>query len=162
VTLRLLTQDEYSASIQALLGPITADLTVAPDTSVAGFVAVGAAQKTVTDSGATAYEAVSRTAVSEVFRDSERWQELVGCQPADDLSDACVATYIETFGRKAFRRDLKEEEVQQWLGVAQSVIAVEGSVEQALMPQQRVSSTPPRASAQLPLPCSVIPAPSIT
>jgi hypothetical protein len=132
VTLRLLTQDEYATSVQALLGPITADLTVAPDTPVAGFVAVGASQKTVTDSGATAYEAVSRTAVSEVFRDSERWQELVGCQPADDLNDACVATYIETFGRKAFRRDLTEVEVQQWLAVAQSAIDVEGSVEQAL------------------------------
>jgi hypothetical protein len=132
VTLRLLTQDEYAASVQKLLGPITADLTVTPDTPVAGFVAVGAALKTVTDSAATAYEAVSRAAVSEVFRDSERWQELVGCQPADDLSDACVATYIETFGRKAFRRDLTEEEVQQWLDVAQSAIDVEGSVEQAL------------------------------
>jgi hypothetical protein len=132
VTLRLLTQDEYAASVQALLGTLTADLTVGADTSVAGFVAVGAAQKTVTDSAATAYEAASRLAVSEVFRDSQRWQELVGCQPAEDLSDACVATYIETFGRKAFRRDLTDEEVQQWLGVAQSAIDLGGSVQQAL------------------------------
>lgn len=132
VTLRLLTQDEYAASVQALLGTLTADLTVAPDTSVAGFVAVGAALRTVTDSAATAYEAASRLAVSEVFRDSARWQELVGCQPAGDLSDACVATYIETFGRKAFRRDLTDEEVQQWLGVAQSAIDLGGSVQQAL------------------------------
>lgn len=130
--LRLLTQAEYSASVQALLGPVTVDLTTAPDTSVAGFVAVGAGLMNVTDAGATAYEAASRAAVAEVFRDAERWPELVGCEPAD-LSDACVATYIETFGRKAFRRDLVDEEVQQWLAVAQSVADLEdSSIQQAL------------------------------
>ncbi len=132
VSLRLLTQGEYTASIQALLGPVTTDLTTAPDTSVAGFVAVGAGLKTVTDAGATAYEEASRAAVAEVFADSERWQELVGCQPAADLSDACVGEYIETFGRQAFRRDLTAEEVQQWLGVAQGAAELGSSVEQSL------------------------------
>jgi hypothetical protein len=132
VSLRLLTQAEYAESIKALLGPVTADLKAAPDTAVAGFVAVGAGLRTVTDAAATAYEGASRAAVAEVFGDGERWQELVGCAPAD-LNDACVATYVETFGRQAYRRDLTEEEVQQWVGVAQSAMEEEGStVEQGL------------------------------
>ncbi len=132
VRLRLLTQAEYAASIEALLGPVTAELETAPDTSVAGFVSVGAALTSVTDSGVTAYEASSREATSEVFSDTQRWQELVGCQPADDLTDACVTAYIEDFGRKAFRRDLTDEEVQQWLDVAQGAAAIEGSAAQGL------------------------------
>ncbi len=132
VTLRVLTQAEYTESIKALLGTLTADLTVASDTPVAGFVAVGAGLRTVTDAAATDYEAASRAAVAEVFGDSERWQELVGCAPAD-MNDACVATYVETFGRQAYRRDLTDEEVQQWVGVAQSAMEEEeSSVEQGL------------------------------
>ena len=47
-------------------------------------------------------------------------QKLVGCQPKADLSDACVSAYIKSFGRSAFRRDLSDVEVQQWLGVAKN------------------------------------------
>lgn len=130
--LRLLTHFEYVTSIEQLLGPVSVELETPPDSSVSGFVAVGAGLKTVTDAGATAYEAASLAAVAEVFNDAERWQALVGCQPAADLSDACVTTYVETFGHRAFRRTLTAEEVQQWVEVAQSGAALAGSAERGL------------------------------
>jgi hypothetical protein len=34
------------------------------------------------------------------------------------LSDTCVPTFIKTFGKRAFRRDLTDTEYQQWLKVA--------------------------------------------
>ena len=74
----------------------------------------------VTDTAATAYETASLAATAEVFGNTTRWQKLVGCAPKADLSDACVTTYIKTFGRAAFRRDLTDDEVQQWLGVAKN------------------------------------------
>jgi Protein of unknown function (DUF1592)/Protein of unknown function (DUF1588)/Protein of unknown function (DUF1595)/Protein of unknown function (DUF1585) len=132
VKVRLLTQAEFAASVQALLGELETDLTTPPDTSVGGFVSVGAGSMTVTDSGATAYEASSLAATNEVFADTQRWQQLVGCQPKADLSDACVATYIKTFGRSAFRRDLTDEEAEQWLGVAKNAAMVAGSAAQGL------------------------------
>ena len=52
-----------------------------------------------------------------MFADAARWQQLVGCTPKVDLSDACVTTFIKTFGKRAFRRDLTDMEVQQWLKV---------------------------------------------
>ena len=51
VMLRLLTQAEYLTSVQSLLGTLTTQLTAPEDTSVAGFVSVGAGQMSVTDSG---------------------------------------------------------------------------------------------------------------
>ena len=111
VKLRLLTQAEYRSSLQSLFGTLTTKLTLPDDVSVAGYVSVGASQNAVSDPAATAYEAASLAAVGEVFGDTQRWQKLVGCAPKADLSDACVTTYIKSFGRIAFRRDLADVEV---------------------------------------------------
>jgi hypothetical protein len=129
VMLRLLTRAEYLTSIQSpsLLGTLTTQLAVPDDLSVAGFASVGAGQMSVTDMAATAYETASLAATAEVFGNTQRWQTLVGCAPKPDLSDACVTTYIRTFGRAAFRRDLTDEEVQQWLGVARNAAMLAGT-----------------------------------
>ena len=127
VMLRLLTQAEYLTSVQSLFGTLTAQLTAPEDTSVAGFVSVGAGQMSVTDDAATAYETASLAATAEVFGNAQRWQKLVGCTPKADLSDACVTTYIKTFGRAAFRRDLADEEVKQWLAVAKNAATLAGT-----------------------------------
>jgi len=132
VKLRLLTQAEYLTSVQSLVGPLTTKLTLPDDVSVAGYVSVGALQNSVSDSAATAYEAASLAATAEVFADTARWQKLVGCQPKADLSDACVTTYITTFGKSAFRRDLADVEVQQWLAVAKNAASLAGTAAQGL------------------------------
>lgn len=127
VKLRLLTKPEYQASLQALLGNISAKLTLPDDTSVAGFISVGASQVTVGELAAEAYEGASRAAAAEVFADAARWQKLVGCQPQANLSDACVTTFIQSFGKRAFRRPLSEAEVQTWVGVAKNAAQLAGS-----------------------------------
>jgi hypothetical protein len=132
VMLRLLTQAEYLNSVQSLLGPLTTKLALPDDVSVAGYVSVGGAQNAVSDPAATAYEAASLAAVGEVFGNTQRWQKLVGCAPKADLSDACITTFIKTFGRSAFRRDLGDDEVQQWLGVAKNGATLAGSAAQGL------------------------------
>jgi len=118
--------------VQALLGTLTTQLAPPPDNSVAGFVSVGAGQLNVTDAAGTAYETASLAATAEVFGDSARWQKLVGCNPKADLSDACVTTFLKSFGRSAFRRDLTNDEVTQWLGVAKNAATVSGTAAQGL------------------------------
>jgi hypothetical protein len=132
VKLRLLTQAEYRSSLQSLFGTLTTKLTLADDVSVAGYVSVGASQNAVSDPAATAYEAASLAAVGEVFGDTQRWQKLVGCAPKADLSDACITTYIKSFGRSAFRRDLADVEVAQWLTVAKNGATLASSAAQGL------------------------------
>jgi len=133
VMLRLLTQPEYLASVQSLFGgTLTAQLAPPSDVSVAGFAAVGARSKNVTDLEGAAYETASLAATAEVFADTARWQKLVGCAPKADLSDACVSTFIKNFGRSAFRRDLTADEVTQWLGVAKNAATLTGTAAQGL------------------------------
>ena len=132
VKLRLLTQAEYLTSIQSLLGTLKTQLTLPDDLSVAGFVSVGAAEIAVSDLAVEQYETASLAATAEVFGDTQRWQTLVGCQPKADLSDACVTTFIKSFGRLAFRRDLVDAEVTQWVGVAQSSAQLAGTAAQGL------------------------------
>ena len=78
VMLRLLTQAEYLTSVQSLLGTLTTQLAAPEDTSVAGFVSVGAGQMSVTDMAATAYETASLAATAEVFGNTTALAEARG------------------------------------------------------------------------------------
>jgi hypothetical protein len=131
--LRLLTQSEYKNAVVDLLGTIDTPQVLPPDISLAGFVAIGASEVAVNTSAATLYEIASRAATAEVFADAARWQKLVGCQPKPDLSDACVVAFIQNVGRRAYRRDLTDAEVQRWLQVGQDAAALpESSAAQGL------------------------------
>lgn len=130
--LRVLTRSEYTNALTYLLGPIAAKLELPADLFTAGFSAIGGAEVAINASSVEIYETATRAAVAEVFADAARWQKLVGCQPKVDLSDACVTTFIQTFGKRAFRRDLAEAEVQQWLKVGKDLAQLSGSATQGL------------------------------
>lgn len=126
--LRILTQSEYKSSLTYVLdGDIKTPLELPDDTMVAGFVSIGASQGTINASAVELYETAARAAAAEVFGDAARWQKLVGCQPKADLSDACVGTFIQTVGKRAFRRNLAEVELQQWLKVGKDAAQLPGS-----------------------------------
>jgi hypothetical protein len=132
VLLRLLSRSEYLASVRSLFGNVTAQLELPPDTSVGGFIALASSKVTVNPTAADQYETASRAVVAEVFGDMTRWQTLVGCQPQANLSDACVETFARTFGKRAFRRDLTDVEVQQWVQVARDAAVLAGNAAQGL------------------------------
>jgi hypothetical protein len=130
--LRLLTQSEYRRSIVSLLGEGTdAESLLLPEDRVDGFATVGGRLTVVGEAHAATYEAASQTAAAALFNDTERWQALVGCQPQADLSDTCVETYVQTFGRRAFRRDLDDAETTRWVELARSAAALTGDPEAA-------------------------------
>jgi hypothetical protein len=123
VRLRLLTRAEYAASVQSLFGTVTTPLDLPPDSSVSGFVSIGASLVHVNEAAVDKYEVESRAVVAEVFGDAARWQTLVGCQPQVDTSDACVETFTRSFGKRAYRRDLSDEEVTRWVQVARDAVS---------------------------------------
>jgi hypothetical protein len=127
VTLRLLTRAEYLASLKSLFGNLTTPLDLPDDPSVGGYIALGASKVSVNPTGVDAYEAASRAVVAEVFATMARWQPLVGCQPQANLSDTCVETFVRTFGKRAFRRDLSDAESQQWVQVAREAAVLAGN-----------------------------------
>jgi hypothetical protein len=116
--MRLLTRAEYLASLQSLFGAVMPPQDLPPDWSEAGFVSIGASIVQVNATSADEYEVASRSVVAEVFGDSARWQALVGCQPQADFNDACVETFVRSFGKRAYRRDLSDTEVARWVRVA--------------------------------------------
>lgn len=125
--LRVLTQLEYKNALRDLLGATSAVLKLPDDTFTDGFSPIGGALVALNATSVELYETASRAAAAEVFADAARWQALVGCQPQADLSDACVVTFIQTFGKRAFRRDLAELEVQQWLAVGKETAQLAAS-----------------------------------
>ncbi len=129
--LRVLTESEFTGSVTYLLGELNSPLDLPADLSVDGFTTVGSAEVAIRSGAVSLYEAASHVAATEVFADDARWQALVGCTP-QDLADPCVATFVQTFGRRAFRRDLTQEEVQQWVGVGQEVAQQTGSPSEGL------------------------------
>ncbi|HEY5372038.1 MAG TPA: DUF1588 domain-containing protein [Polyangiaceae bacterium] len=125
--MRLLTQSEYTNALSDLLGAISTPLVLPSDTALAGFVSIGASEVSVNASAVSLYEVASRAATAEVFADTPRWQKLVGCQPQADLSDACVVSFIQSAGKRAYRRDLTAVEVQRWLQVGKDTAQLPGS-----------------------------------
>jgi hypothetical protein len=125
--LRVLTQAEYTNSLTYLLGAIGAPLKLPADLFAPGFTSIGGAQVAINTPAVELYEAASRAAAAEVFADAARWQQLVGCQPQADLSDACVSTFIQTFGKRAYRRALDAVELEQWLKVGKDAALLPGS-----------------------------------
>jgi len=122
--LRILTQTEYKNSLADLVGTVSTPLTLPDNTRTAGFASIASAELSLNTPSVELYDTASRAVAAEVFADNARWQKLVGCQPKADLSDACVVTFIQTFGKRAFRRSLADDEVQQWLQVGKSVASL--------------------------------------
>lgn len=102
--LRQLTRDEYAATVGDLLAierPATDDLPVEP--RVAGYDN-NAAAAIVTSRHVDAYLAVADAAVRTALKTKSKW---ISC---DLASAACRTSFVERFGRRAFRRPLKSDE----------------------------------------------------
>jgi hypothetical protein len=127
IKLRVLTQSEYKNALSDLLGTVSTPLVLPEDISLAGFVSIGGSEMAINSPAVALYETASRAAVAEVFADADRWHKLVGCEPDADLSDSCVVTFIRKAGKRAYRRDLTEAEVERWLKVGKDAAELPGS-----------------------------------
>src|SRR5690606_14979656 len=54
-------------------------------------------------------------AVARLLDDPPRRDMVIGCMPDTPGDEACMRQFIETFGRRALRRSLQAEEVDQFL-----------------------------------------------
>lgn len=109
--LRRLTGLEYDNTVHQLLGDQTQPASsFAPDESVAGFSANAVAPLSALqlDQYFTAAERLASEAVAE------RWDTVVGC----DVADAdCIPGFVASFGRRALRRPVTDEEHASYLAL---------------------------------------------
>lgn len=114
--LRRLTRSQYAHSLRELLGePLAVPEDLEPDLVLDLFATVGAAHGTVSALGVERFEGAADDVADEVFADPARRAALLGCDPA--ASD-CLASFAQTFGRRAFRRPLSAEEADRYAQLA--------------------------------------------
>jgi hypothetical protein len=125
--LRRLTRAQFGNAVGDLMG-VSVDVSGLDADSFDGdFAAVGASKVATSELGVERYHEAIEVAVDTVFVDPTRQAELVGCTPAS-ADDACVRGFIESMGRRAWRRPLEQAEMERLLGVVQTVTSELGSV----------------------------------
>jgi hypothetical protein len=109
--LRLLTPAQYQRSVLDVLGPVAAPAVGQWRSSLA------AAQGGVASAAVDAYEQAAHAVAAEVFADPTLRLQITGCEPSTAPDDACVASVLETLGRRAWRRPLTEDELARYASV---------------------------------------------
>jgi hypothetical protein len=62
-------------------------------------------------------DSLARYVTERLLADTARLDSVVGCSPSGAGDQACMEEFIRRFGRRALRRPLREEEVQQYLAL---------------------------------------------
>jgi hypothetical protein len=112
--LRRLTQSQYNNTVRDLLGDTTRPADAFPPDETLGTFSNNAAALTVSPLLAQAYftaaEALTTTALTHETT-------LLPCDPAAVGEPKCAQQFIETFGKRAFRRPLAPDEVTELLAI---------------------------------------------
>jgi hypothetical protein len=111
-----LTHRQYDNAVRDLVGdqsgPSAAFL---GDPAIGGFTN-NADQLVVSDRLARDYRRAAEAVASSLIADTDRLASLVACEPSDD----CARAFIESFGRRAYRRPLTTDEIDRFFAVFQS------------------------------------------
>ncbi len=125
VVLPRLTEAQYRASVEDVLGGREVDPTLGPlpqlplegDTNPYLFYNVGATSTTLSEVGAQRYEESAHALAAAVVEQPARRAAVIGCEPAMP-GDACVTAAIDRLGRLLYRRELTAEESSRWARVS--------------------------------------------
>jgi len=115
IGMRRLSADEYDNTLFDLLGDDTRpggallpeDVVDPYDNQIANQLA----SRTLIE----ALEQLATEATGRLMADSARRDQVVGCQPAGMVDEACLSSFAASFGRRALRRPLGADEVQRWV-----------------------------------------------
>ncbi|WP_266217768.1 DUF1592 domain-containing protein [Paraliomyxa miuraensis] len=131
-TLRLLLQRQYVGAVEELLGPEAAAAADPPENhAINGFDAVGAAQLALGDAEIDAYERSAR-AVAEAAAAAGTLDTWLACDPVGAGNEACIRQVVGSFGRRAWRRPLTDEEIERYTAVGTAAAADLGGFEAGL------------------------------
>jgi hypothetical protein len=116
VVLRRLTHNQYNRSVRDLLGDTTNPASnFPPEDFVNGFKNQYQALS-MSPLLAESYSLAAEKLAANAFRRGDS-RGLIPCKPASEKDAACAAKFIETFGRKAFRRPLEPQEAARYSAI---------------------------------------------
>lgn len=123
--LRRLTRSQFRNAVRDIFG-VEVDVTKL-DADIGQFPAIGANAVTTSPRGVEQYQTAIEDVVGTVWSDTAKRDQFIGCTPGNAAADACTRTFIETMGRRAWRRPLEAAEVDQLAGVATTATTELGS-----------------------------------
>lgn len=115
---RRLTRAQFRNALHDLLAVEVNVAELEPDSWNGNFATVGAATVVTSEAGVEHYHAAIEAAVSAVFADAPRRAAFLGCTPSGDATDTCLRGFLETTGKRAWRRPLASAEVERLMNVA--------------------------------------------
>jgi hypothetical protein len=129
--MRRLTRPELENSIRDLLGPALLPKTE-QDSLKDGFTSVGATYIVTTDDGVEQYHDALKAVAHDVFSDATLRAKVSGCSPTSVTDTACVRTFAQTFGRRAWRRPIASAEADRYTELGRSAAEALGDPHAAL------------------------------
>jgi Protein of unknown function (DUF1592)/Protein of unknown function (DUF1588)/Protein of unknown function (DUF1595)/Protein of unknown function (DUF1585)/Protein of unknown function (DUF1587) len=123
--LRRLTRSQFRNAVRDIFG-VEVDVTKL-DADIGQFPAIGANAVVTSSRGVEQYETAVEEVVNKVWGDAAKRAQFIGCTPGNAAADACTRTFIETMGRRAWRRPLEAAEVDQLVSVASTATTELGS-----------------------------------
>ena len=126
-----LTLAELQNSLTALLGPVTLG-ELEPDTFLGGFAKVGGSTVAVSLSGVGRYQTVIEAATASVFADAKRRDALIGCTPSGVTDTTCFRSFVERFGRLAWRQPLTAAQLDRESALAATLAQTFGNATDGL------------------------------
>lgn len=130
--MKRLTRTQYQATLHDLLGDLAIPTSLEPDTESDGFLAVGASQTSISSLGVDRYEAAAFNLAAQALQAGASRDALVPCKPKGTSDEACAATFVTTFGRRAFRRPLVAIEIARYVELATKAATTLGDFYQGL------------------------------
>jgi hypothetical protein len=131
-TLRRLTSAQYVNTVHDLVGDdVFVPRAIEPDRRLGGFEAVGASTMAVSPRGVEQYEAAAYD-IAEQALGSDGRDSLVGCTPAGTVDTGCATEFVTTFGLRAWRRPLTDEEVTTLVTIADTAADTLGDFHEGL------------------------------
>lgn len=124
--LRRLTRTQFRNAISDLLGVRIEVGDLEPDSYSGHFSTVGASTVVTSPLGAEQYLDTVEDAVGEAFADEAVWTAFLGCTPAPG-DETCFRSFLDSVGKRAWRRPLGPEEIEDLVAVANGAEAELGS-----------------------------------
>jgi hypothetical protein len=121
---RALLSSWYRNSIEQVFGDAAARaVTLSPDLTEGGLVAIGAGGKSFTATDITRLEENAFAAARAALASATDRARLISCTPASASDAACMRTVVTATGRRLFRRPMTSEEETRWVNVGQQAAA---------------------------------------
>jgi hypothetical protein len=119
---RRLTESEYRASIADIFGanvPIAARFE--DGLRIEGLTEVGTSEAGVSPFSVEQYSDAA-TGIASAVLDAENRERTVPCKPqsADAFDRACAQAFVQKYGTRLFRRPLSADQVQRYVGMAET------------------------------------------